>query len=485
MTFSTEDTIAAVATPPGVGGVAIVRLSGPDALAIASAIFHGSHPDRPWTPRPRMLHFGQLRDPRDGAQIDEALLVWMPAPHSYTGEAVVELHTHGAPFVVRRVMEAVLGQGARAAEAGEMTLRAFLHGRIDLAQAEAVADLIAATSDAALRQALGHLAGQLSEQVRAARLEVLRALTPIDATIDFPEEEVPAPDRGDLLASVDRAAATIATLLAGAERGRVVREGWRCAIVGRPNVGKSSLLNALLRMDRAIVTPIAGTTRDTIEEGALLGGVACHLIDTAGIAPTDDAVERIGVARSRAALESADCALIVLDRAAELRPEDRAVLAEVAALQHLTEGQIPMPHALLILNKSDLEQRLDDADLAAALAPAGSVPAAGLVLAAPPITLAAATGAGLADLEAVVAQVALGGSDTGSAPLVTRARHRDALRRAAEALAQARATLDAGLPLDLAAEDLRDALHALGTITGESITEDLLTSIFSEFCIGK
>lgn len=478
MTFSTEDTIVAIATPPGTGGVAIVRLSGPDSLAIARRLFR-----RPATAQrtltPRVLHYGHCIEPESGALLDEGLLAWMRAPQSYTGEDVVEINTHGSPLVVRRIVEAALRLGARAAEPGEMTLRAFLHGRLDLAQAESVADLIAATSDAALRQALGQLAGHLSERVHAARLEVLRALTPIDATIDFPEEEVPAPDRADLRAAIQAARATVAELLAGAERGRVAREGIRCVIVGRPNVGKSSLLNALLRADRAIVTPVAGTTRDTIEEAAIVGGVACHLIDTAGIAPTDDPIERIGVARSRAALDAAELALLVLDRAAPLSAEDRAIMAEIAARQSPSPASASALRCLVIANKADLPLALADQDLAAAL------DAAHLELAAPLVVTSLATGAGLGDLEAIIAQVALGGPDTGSAPLVARARHRDALRRADAALTEAEHTLADGYPLDLAAEDLRDALHALGTITGESITEDLLTSIFSEFCIGK
>ena len=472
MTFSTEDTIVAVATPPGVGGVAMVRLTGPQALAIGLQLF-APRTNHAWVPRPRYLHFGAFHDPTTAEPLDEGLFAYMPGPHSYTGEDVVECQTHGAPLVVRRLTGAALRLGARAAEPGEMTLRAFLHGRLDLAQAESVADLIAANSDAALRQALGQLAGRLSEQVRAARQEVLHALTPIEATIDFPEEEVPAPDRAELLTRLHAAQATVADLLAGADRGRVARDGLRCAILGRPNVGKSSLLNALLRADRAIVTPIAGTTRDTLEEWAIVGGVACLLIDTAGIAPTTDPVEEIGVARSHAALDQAELVLLVLDRAAPLAEEDRAVIAAIAARQ----ADAAPPAVLVILNKADLEPGLGDDTLAAALAP--------LRIAAPPLALSSVTGAGLANLEAVVAATALGGPDTGSAPLVARARHRDALRRGAEALAAATHTITTGLPLDLAATDLHDALHALGTITGESITDDLLSSIFSEFCIGK
>ncbi len=305
---------------------------------------------------------------------------------------------------------------------------------------------------------------------------VLHALTPIEATIDFPEEEVPAPDRGDLLQSVAAAQAIVTLALSGAEQGRVAREGLRCAIVGRPNVGKSSLLNALLHADRAIVTPIAGTTRDTVEEIAQIGGIACYLIDTAGIATTDDPVERIGVERSHAALASADLALLVVDASQALTAADREALADFA---RVTANRAEPLRYLLVANKCDLPRRLDAAMIDDALA------SAGLPGPLAHIATVATTGSGMQDLEQAIALAAHGAAETGSAPLVARARHRDALRRAESALDAATATLAGAFPLELAAEDLRDAVHALGTITGESVTEDLLSSIFQEFCIGK
>ena len=465
MTFSTDDTIVAIATPPGQGGVGIVRLSGPQAWEIGQRLFA---PQRPWDIRSHHLIYGHIIDPASKVVLDEGLIAFMRAPHSYTGDDVVEINAHGSPLLLQRIVEAALAEGARAAEPGEMTLRAFLHGRIDLAQAEAVADLIAANSDAAARQAMGQLAGQLSQEVQQARVAILRVLAPIEASIDFPEEEVPTPDRATLAATLTTAETVVSTLLAGAEQGRIAREGVRCIITGRPNVGKSRLLNHLLRADRAIVTEIAGTTRDTIEETTLLGGVAFHLIDTAGITDTADPIERIGIARSRDAMAGADLALLVLDRATPLTQADHQIARELTDLGFGTAHR-PL---LLILNKSDLPAHLTKKSL-------HDLPAA------PTIITSLVTAEGLAQLEEQMVAAALGGAANESAALVARARHRDALRMASDALAAAQMTLRDGLPLDLVAEDLQDALHALGLITGESVTEDLLSSIFSEFCIGK
>jgi tRNA modification GTPase len=468
MSFSTADTIVAIATPPGLGGVGIVRLSGPLAWQIAGRLFVRRQRG---AVRPQRLYYGRIIDLESDETLDDGLLACMRGPHSYTGEDVAEINAHGAPVILQRIVAAALALGARAAEPGEMTLRAFLHGRIDLAQAEAVADLIAAESDAAARQARGQLDGRLSARIQAARDEILHALAPIAASIDFPDDEVPSPDRADLAGRIAAAATVAADLLAGAAQGRIVREGVRCAIVGRPNVGKSSVLNRLLGADRAIVTPVAGTTRDTIEATTSIGGIAWHLIDTAGISATEDPIERLGIARSRAALAEADVALLVLDRSVALMDADRAILAEAQSLGFGAERGL-----VIALNKSDLPPAMDGT-LSDATNGAVEKPQV--------IATSMLTGAGIADLEAALLATALGGPLTESAALVARARHRDALRAAAASLAAAQATLADGLPLDLVAEDLHDALHALGLITGESVTDDLLGAIFSEFCIGK
>ncbi len=471
----TTETIAAIATPAGVGGLGIVRVSGPEAFAVGLHIFRPEQSLPENEPPPsHLLTYGHVVDPESGEVIDEVLAAFMRAPRTYTREDVVEISAHGGPLVLRRILELVLSAGARAANPGEMTLRAFLNGRIDLAQAEAVMALINAESDAGRRLALRQLQGELSTRVQAARNAAIGALVRIEASIDFPEEEVPPPDPAELAALVAEARATVDQLLAGADHGRVLREGLRVAIVGRPNVGKSSLLNALLGSERAIVTPIAGTTRDTIEERALLGGIALHLVDTAGLTPSDDPIERIGVERSRAAAASADLLLFVLDGSAPLTDLDTQATIELRELLTSDADAIENVRSVIVLlNKSDLPVVLSEAQ------------AAELWPEALRVRTSAATREGLEALEETIAQLVLGGQTAAGDVLVASARHRDALRRANESLEAATTTLENGLPLDFVAIDLRTALEALGEITGETATADLLDRIFAEFCIGK
>ena len=372
MQTSTNDTIAAIATPPGIGGVGIVRLSGPESLAIARRIFRRSS-KRPeaadWQPGSHRLYYGHAVQPRTGQALDEALLAFMRGPHSYTAEDVVEIQAHGGPLVLRRILDAALGEGARLANPGEMTLRAFLNGRLDLAQAEAVMDVIGARTDESLHLAMEQLRGRLSAQVQGARQDVLGALAQIEASIDFPDD-VPAPEPETLRAAIEAAAEKVSRLLAGAEQGRVYREGLRVAIIGRPNVGKSSLLNALLRSERAIVTPIAGTTRDTVEEFANVRGIPVQLIDTAGINESSDPVEQIGVQRSRAAAATADLVLLVLDASEPLTEQDETVRAALLTLGIGRSDSLPHDGAqsgrpvVVVFNKSDLPRRLAEAEVA-------------------------------------------------------------------------------------------------------------------------
>jgi len=492
------DTIAAVATPPGAGGVGIVRISGPDAFAIGRALFRPAQAlGESQTPPSHSLTYGHVVDPTTNEVVDEVLAAFLRAPRTYTREDTVEINAHGGPLLLRRILELALAAGARAAQPGEMTLRAFLNGRIDLAQAEAVMALISAESDAGRRLAVRQLQGELSARVRAARSDAMQALVRIEASIDFPEEEVPTPDRGELEQFVAAAHDEVERLLSGADRGRILREGLRVAIVGRPNVGKSSLLNVLLGTERAIVTPIPGTTRDTVEERALLGGIALHLVDTAGLTPTEDPIERIGVERSRAAARSADLLLFVLDASCPLSELDQRAGADLRELMRsepvadataLDESALefwggqPASHdqatttlspVVLVLNKSDLAPILGEAD------------AASLWPGAPLVHTSTLTREGVAPLEDAIAELALGGHATTSDVLVSSARHRDALRRAGEHLANAATTLDDLLPLDFVSIDLRAALDALGEITGETARADLLDRIFAEFCIGK
>ncbi len=452
-----SDTITAIATPVGEGGVGIIRLSGDEALPILRRIFRPQHGGDKY--RPQLLRYGQVVA-TDGSIEDEALAVYFRAPHSYTREDVVEVHCHGGALPLRRTLELALEQGARLAEPGEFTMRAFINGRIDLAQAEATLDLIQAKTRTGLELALQQLGGRLSQDIRGLRQALLRPLAYLTAMIDFPEDHLP---EEEVLQPLRGARELAEELLQHADQGIIYRYGARAVLLGRPNAGKSSLLNALLRVERAIVTPIAGTTRDTLEETANLGGVPVVLIDTAGITESSDPVERIGVERSRRALATADIALLVLDGSAPLTDEDRLITA-------LTYGT----PTIVIFNKCDLPQQLD---AAAVLASHPTLRAE--------VTTAATTGHGLVELGATVAQVLLGPVTLTGTTLVTNPRHRDALARAVDGVNTAIKGLEQGLPWDLAAIDMTEAVQALGEITGETVSEDLLAEIFSRFCIGK
>ena len=451
---SLDDTIAAIATPIGSGGIGIVRLSGPEAYAVLSRIFHSDRLEM----APRALVYGHVVDPVSGERIDEVLAAYMPAPRTYTRQDVVEIDCHGGPAPLRRVLDLCLAHGARLAGPGEFTLRAFVNGRIDLAQAEAVADLVGARTDAGLRMAVAQLDGRLSDQIRAVRTRLLDALAWVEASIDFDEDEVPPYEIEPDLCFAQR---MLSDLLSGAERGIVYRQGIRTAIVGRPNVGKSSLLNALLRVDRAIVTPIPGTTRDTLEETLSLHGIPLILVDTAGIrADTRDLVEDLGVERSRVALAQADLALLVVDGNSAVENGDR----EIAALV----GDKP---GIVVINKTDLP-------VVAA--------ADGLLPRAPLVEISALTGAGIDALERAIVEVVFAGRVVASdAVLVSSPRHQDVLRRAQEHVDAAISAHRSDMPLDFVSIGLRSAVNALGEITGETVSETLLETIFSRFCIGK
>jgi tRNA modification GTPase len=451
------DTIAAIATPVGEGGVGIVRLSGADALDLLRRLFRPMRGGQRF--KPQMLRYGRIVDGA-GQTVDEALAVYFKAPHSYTREDVVEIHCHGGALPLRRTLELALGYGARLAEPGEFTLRAFLNGRIDLAQAEATLDLIQARTQTGLQLALDQLGGRLSREVRQARDGLIGALAYLTALVDFPEDDVP---EQEVLEPLRASLALVEQLYRGAEQGILYRYGARAVLVGRPNAGKSSLLNALLQVERAIVTPIAGTTRDTLEETANLGGVPVVLIDTAGITETADPVERIGVERSRRALASADLVLLVLDRSAPLTEED----LRIAQLSHSRP-------TIVVYNKADLPEQLDAAPLLAAHPTVRAE-----------TTTSAASGEGLAQLGETVARSLLGEAALTGETLVTNPRHREALSRSVDHLRSAVAALELNVPVDLVAVDVTAAVQALGEVTGESVGEDLLSTIFSRFCIGK
>ncbi len=482
-----NDTIAAIATPPGVGGIGIIRVSGPDAFSLVMPLFRQRQGPRGDTGLPisHMLTYGHIIDPAHAEEVvDEVLVAFMNAPRTYTREPVVEIQGHGGPLVLQRILRLLLLRGARMANPGEFTLRAFLHGRLDLAQAEAVMDLIGAQTEAGQRLAMHQLRGRISTQIEAARNAILGVVARIEASIDFPEEDVPIPQPEDLRSLIAVAAQQVDTLLAGAEQGKLYRQGLRTAIIGRPNVGKSSLLNALLRTERAIVTAIAGTTRDTVEEVANLQGIPLHLIDTAGITPTADPIEQIGVQRSRAAAESADVVLLVFDGTEPLTKQDEQVSAELAAMgfgigarthtnAHSDNSGSHRP-VIVVVNKADRRQYLDVAHVRR------------LWPASPIVTTSTLTGSGLPQLEEAIAELVLAGKQLHTeSVLVTSTRHSEALRHAAEHLQAAATTLDQHLPLDFVSIDLRAAYDLLGEITGETTSDDLLERIFHEFCIGK
>jgi tRNA modification GTPase len=460
--FSLDDTIAAIATALGEGGIGVVKVSGPEAHAIAKGLFVPASPNGGASQAaplmPRRLTFGHIRNPRSGEVVDEVLVAYMPAPHSYTRQDVVEIQAHGGIVPLRQILKLVLMAGARLAEPGEMTLRAFVNGRLDLAQAEAVLDVIQARTEAALRVATEQLGGKLSNQVRTVRAQLVHLLAYLEASIDFVEDDIPSQE---VIPPLQETAGALQDMLASADRGLIYRQGIRTAIVGRPNVGKSSLLNALLRGERAIVTPIPGTTRDTLEETINVQGMPLVLVDTAGIRnATDDEVERVGVARSRSALERADMALLVVDGSQALDEADQDIATLI--------GHKP---GLLVINKCDLPQVELPSDLLSA---------------APRLKVSALTGEGITDLEDAIVELVFGGAVTSAdTPLVSNPRHQASLKRALDHVQAAQGGQMGGLSPDLVAIDVREAVDALGEITGETVSEDLLEAIFSDFCIGK
>lgn len=435
------DTIAAISTPPGEGAVALIRISGPDAFRVLAKIFSRA------VPAPRRATGGRITE--NGSVVDHVLATVFEAPASYTGENMVEIGCHGGILLAAHILEIVLRHGARAAEPGEFTQRAFLNGKLDLTQAEAVMDLISAKTPLAMRAAAEQLQGRLGDEVSGIRADILETVAHLEAWIDFPEEGI-APATGDLLRNkIESAIGRIEALISTAESGRVLREGVRVAIVGRPNVGKSSLLNRLLGMDRAIVSPVPGTTRDTIEESACLRGILFRLTDTAGLRETGDPVEREGVDRALRAIERADLVLHVIDASAEF---------DEPALR---------PREILAANKIDAAMRPD-------------------ALPANAVRVSAKTGEGFPGLVGAMIRETCGRHlSSGQSLAAVNARHKNLLESAAASLAAAAALLESAEPPELPAIELRAALASVGQITGAADTEEILGEIFGRFCIGK
>ena len=459
------DTIAAISTPLGEGGIGIVRLSGPLAVEIVDGIFHSPKGIRLKEVPSHTIHHGFIVDPNDGTHIDEVLVSVMRAPRSYTREDVVEINCHGGIVPLRRVLELVLSQGARAAEPGEFTKRAFLSGRISIDQAEAVLDIIRAKTDLGLELSMERLEGRLSRPIKGLRMKLLDLLAGIEVGLDFPDYEEEALPRERLQTEIAEALHQVEHLLHHGRDGRLIREGLAVAIIGRPNVGKSTLLNALLRENRAIVTPVPGTTRDRIEEWVELKGIPFKLIDTAGVREAGDEVERLGVERALEAAEGADLVLLVLDLGEPLAPEDRAIA------RRLREKR-----TILVLNKLDLGQNFTAEEAAQALEV--ELEAA--------VEISAARGDGLEELkERLIELVWEGQLEPREGLFLLNIRERDLLQRAQEVLKRALADVEAGVTLDLLAVDLEEALEILGELTGENLSEEVIDRIFSDFCVGK
>ena len=467
-----DDTIVAAATGPGQSAIAIIRLSGPKAITIARGLWYPLR--RINELKPRRLYLGTITDPATGAAVDQAMLTVMPAPHSFTGEDVAEIQCHGGPYLVRRVVALAAAAGARIAEPGEFTRRAFLNGRMDLTAAEAIADLINAKSESALTKALAQLSGVLAERVRDLRHQIIVVRAHLEVAIDFADEDdVPAFTQETMVTEIDRLTADVRLLHDSFARGRIIRDGARATVIGKPNAGKSSLLNLLLGADRAIVTPIPGTTRDVIEETVRLGSGALVIEDTAGLRASDDEVERIGISRAREHAADADIILAVFDRS---RPFDKDDADLIAICRELDSNAGKPRRGLAILNKSDLAACFDEERLRAQS------------LEYPVISLSALTGDGLPELRALLekeVEALSGESSSNDGVVISRERHRDALAHALEALAAARASVLASMPPEIIVVDVIAASDALGLITGEVGTEDVLDAIFREFCLGK
>jgi tRNA modification GTPase len=466
-----DDTIAAIATPLGEGGLAVVRISGPQTFTVADKIFQplGKQSLKPSAASTHTIHYGRIV--RNGRTVDEVLLSILHAPHTFTCEDTVEITCHGGILPAKLVLDAILENGARLAEPGEFTRRAFLNGRLDLAQAEAVADLIHSRTELALAAGIEQLTGKLSQRVNQLRDELMHTLAHVEAHIDFPEEDIAPDTREQLVKQLETGVKFMDELLRTANEGQILRRGIRAAIVGRPNVGKSSLLNQLLGHDRAIVSPIPGTTRDTIEETANIRGIPVVFIDTAGLREAHDEIEQEGVRRSHESLAKAEFILHVLDASEPLTAADKKYLTEFAGKKRI-----------LVVNKVDLPRKLKfEAGRAVPCAPRRDRDIAPYQ-----IDVSCLSGQGIETLKDAIKELVWSGEiKVSMLQVMINSRHQDALNRARAATVQTLDALRKDATLELVAMDLRIAVNAVGEIVGKTATEDLLDSIFSQFCIGK
>ena len=456
MKHSLDDTIAAIATPPGVGGVGIVRISGQAAISLLNKLFH---PSKDLPIESHYLYRGLVKAPGKENAVDQALACYMKSPNSFTGEDVVEIHCHGGEVVLKQVLNLAIKEGARLAERGEFTKRAFLNGKIDLLQAEAVIDLVRARTEWGSEIAVEQLTGKLSKMVRNIKQEIMNLTVRLEAEIDFPDD-IEETDINKLSEEINKIEVQIEQLLATGEEGRVVREGVRLAIVGRPNVGKSSLLNALLGEERAIVTEIPGTTSDTIEEGINMEGIPFVVIDTAGIREHKTQIERLGIERTREEIKHADFIIIIVDGSEEMNPDDNQLINEVKGRK-----------GLLAINKIDLGRVGSDSFSNSSFKG---------------IQISAKTGQGIAALKkAVVEEILPKGALGERLNLCINNRHKQVLIRAEECLKMARESCNIKAPMDCIAIDLRGAIRALEEVSGEAVSEEIINEIFSGLCVGK
>ena len=453
-------TIAAIATGGGRTALGIIRLSGPEALSAAETLFRPKGGGRLGEKPPRTMVLGSLLD-TDGTQLDQVLAVYCPGPRSFTGEDTVELNCHGSPAVLSAALRAFFTLGVRQAGPGEFTRRAFLNRRLDLVQAEAIVDLVDAETASAAKNAAAQLEGAVSRKTGRIYEDLLGLLAWFQAAVDYPEEGVDPLEREEMAARLRADGAELDRLLGSFRRGQVLKEGLRCALLGKPNVGKSSLLNALLGYDRAIVTPQAGTTRDTLEEKLVLGGTLLRLTDTAGLRSTENDAEQQGVERALAEAERAELVLAVFDASAPLAPEDRQAL----------DAAGKAPRAIALLNKCDLPQALEEAEIRAAIPHV--------------LRVSARTGEGLEELEKLAAELLAGEQPRDLGEVLTNARQYEAVLRAGEAVHRALAALEEGMTPDAVLTDAEEALAALGELDGRTLREDLVEAIFSRFCVGK
>ena len=456
-----EDTIAAIATAPGEGGIGVVRISGEKSKEILEKIFLKKNSEKDLVPR--MMHYGFVRNNFSGELIDEVMAVYFKAPYSYTAEDVVEIQCHGSMVSLRKILSLVLKNGARIAESGEFTKRAFLNGRLDLSQAEVVIDLIRAKSDKSFDVALNQLEGNFSKEIRQIRAELMNSLVNITVNIDYPDEDIEQLTFENIVSDLTSVRVKIEKMLQTSDTGRIMSEGLKISIIGKPNVGKSSLMNALLKETRAIVTSVPGTTRDTIEEMLTIRGIPVKLTDTAGIRETEDLIEKIGIEKSKEAFNNADLIIFMADRSRVLDEEDFSIL------NHIRDKK-----AVVILNKTDLPSAFDSVELEKHLPEACIIEAS------------VANGDGIEELENVVENMVYGGEVKQSdSMMVTNVRHKNLLEEADTSLGDAIEMAKACQPLELLEIDASRAYECLGAIIGEAVEEDIINEVFERFCLGK